>query len=269
MTTQRLNITATTQQVAVIAAACDLLTRINIGHLEYIGEELIGHELVDVDYTKKHAALCELKHELFGLAPSANLGIFNDKVPDRARVAWDIAKVLKAALRQGTPAPQDTAGMQPRITVEPAPARVPANSGAGLAATFAAHAGRTMFVCAWADYEERCGRARGGVELFDVAPATPHDFVCEGWKLLGAVETLNSCSLLLLLRRAALADGITESFYWGTKYAEDFAYGCAMSSMGHGVGWFDNHARFPLSLPHIETPELDAADYPEPAEDQR
>ena len=92
-----------------------------------------------------------------------------------------------------------------------------------------------MFVLQWADYEEKAGKGHSGENFFEVAPATPDEFIAEGWKYLGALEHVNGMSLLLLLRRAAIADGEKESAYWDTKHAEEFAFGCAMSAAGHGV----------------------------------
>jgi hypothetical protein len=34
--------------------------------------------------------------------------------------------------------------------------------------------------------------------------------------------------------------------------AKDFGHCLAMESIGHGVSWFDNHAKFPLHLPYFE-----------------
>jgi hypothetical protein len=36
------------------------------------------------------------------------------------------------------------------------------------------------------------------------------------------------------------------------KYVSDFGHYLAMQSLGHGVGWFDDHEHFELKLPLIE-----------------
>jgi len=252
-------ITCSLTQSAVIARACELLARVDIGHFEYIAEELIAHELSTVDYPAKYAALCRLKYELFDLSPSANLGLHNPKVPDRARIAWDIASVIRQTC-------VEAASTEPLVEVRDI--EEPKAKHHRLESDFARYAGRTMFVLQWADYEEKAGRGHSGSNFFEAAPATPDDFIAEGWKYLGAREHVNKMSLILLLRRAALADGATEFAYWTAKHAEEFAYGCTMSAAGHGVSWFDNHKRWDdFKNTHLDAIlELDPVDYPEPEE---
>jgi len=255
-------ITCSPEQAAVITRACELLARVDIGHFEYIAEELIGHEISTVDYRTKYVALCRLKHELFDLSPTSNLGLHNPKVPERARVAWDIASALRKTLVEPAAATE--------TPIEVRDVRFPAGRHSSLESDFARHAGRTMFVLQWADYEEKADRGYSGGDFFNLAPETPDEFIAEGWKYLGALEHVNRMSLLLLLRRAAIADGEKESAYWDTAHAEDFAYGCTMSAAGHGVSWFDSHKRWDdFKNVHLDAiPELDPNDYPELEEEE-
>lgn len=36
------------------------------------------------------------------------------------------------------------------------------------------------------------------------------------------------------------------------EYAREFGHYLAMQALGHGVSWFDDHARFDLTVPHSE-----------------
>lgn len=125
-------------------------------------------------------------------------------------------------------------------------------------------AARTFFVSAYADHaeesdssdneltdeerEERSSlpRPAGGEKWEDYAPETPplaYALAGELWALLGS---MNSCSVYVLAQSAALADRVLEID------PEEFGSDLAMQAMGHGVSWFDDHARFDLKIPHME-----------------
>lgn len=120
---------------------------------------------------------------------------------------------------------------------------------------------RALFVCAWVTAKEELGtNFPPRTEYMDVAPATPLLAVFSAYRLAGAVEQANGMNLLALLHKAAKADGIHGTSTLDSPsadYAESFGHYLAMESMGHGVSWFDDHARFELTLPDIEEPQLD------------
>lgn len=107
---------------------------------------------------------------------------------------------------------------------------------------------RTLFVCAWADEEENDGRSYPGQELFDVAPETPVTALVLAGVLLGRIEEQNHAPYYILIKRAADADAVTPE----EIDEEQFGYSLAMMALGHGVSWFDDHAKFDLKVPNIE-----------------
>jgi hypothetical protein len=149
-------------------------------------------------------------------------------------------------------------------------------------------AARAMFVQAWATREEetciycgmpadsssvcpdRCGEApphatqtyRG--DVMDIAPPTPDYARLEAARLLGKLEAANEPvmpTLIHILLAAYAADGHPLSDYepaiscrerWYDENAREFGSVVAMEALGHGVSWFDDHERFPLTVPAIE-----------------
>lgn len=130
---------------------------------------------------------------------------------------------------------------------------------------------RAFFVSAWADKQGHRGRNLAGQELMDIAPKTPkfaRDF---------ALMFAGQCgSLLVALNNAARADimelsSISQWTAYGDMteteraslddmvealkmdgYSRDFGHYLAMMGMGTGVSWFDDHAKFEISVPHVE-----------------
>lgn len=249
-------------QARVVESALSLYSRIQIGQLEYVAEALIGNRCCDKSYTAKYAELCRLKYNLFDLPVSANLGIHNPEVPDAARTAWDLSAAL-AQYRGGVVAGKGPTSKEPTPLIVPSPDL--GTCSATMEKVFAEHAGRAMFVSQWADYQERVlGNGIQG-EIMDLAPPTPDYFVAEGWKLLGALCDRNRpISLVHIILMAERADGKAEWSYWNEKDVGEFGHYIAMQHIGHGVSWFDSHAKFHLTIPHGEAPELDDATYPEP-----
>jgi hypothetical protein len=142
---------------------------------------------------------------------------------------------------------------------------------------------RTLFVCAYADAVENgeldAPGASMGEDWMNIAPETPPEFLHEAFRLIGRIEQLNRMSLVCLLAQAAKADGVVycEDLPDGSRrglveypdipdipdtareqytYVSQFGHCLAMQSLGHGVSWFDDHAKFELKTPHIENPEL-------------
>jgi len=125
-------------------------------------------------------------------------------------------------------------------------------------------AARAFFVSAYADHveeghstdneltdEEREERTSlpqpgGGGRWEDHAPETPPLAYALAGELWALLENLNSCSVYVLAESAALADRVREID------PEEFGSDLAMQAMGHGVSWFDDHARFDLKVPHME-----------------
>ena len=99
----------------------------------------------------------------------------------------------------------------------------------------------------------------------DAAPETPEYAREFAIQFSGRVIQANY-NLPSLLYAAAKADGIDtekthsedETQFWELpvnrfyNYAEEFGHYLAMQGLGHGVSWFDDHARFPLVVPHTE-----------------
>jgi hypothetical protein len=143
---------------------------------------------------------------------------------------------------------------------------------------FLTGAARAFFVTAYADYceeghshdndlsdDERVARLDlprpgPGEDWCDYAPPTPpnaYALAGELWFALGYVRDIfgtprnGPCGVYSLVEQACKADGLTpdecEAFD-----VEMFGHYLAMQSMGHGVSWFDDHAEFPIVVPHIE-----------------
>lgn len=119
---------------------------------------------------------------------------------------------------------------------------------------------RAAFVSAWADNQEERGKSFRRQHLEEIAPKkTPKAATQWAWKLIGRIEQANGKGLCALLFAAEKADGI-----WGAdlvrqietvasdEYARQFGHYLAMQALGHGVSWFDDHAQFPITIPHAE-----------------
>lgn len=82
---------------------------------------------------------------------------------------------------------------------------------------------RALFVCAWADKEERAGRSHSGEELTDIAPLTPEIAKLEAARLYGKIEAANRCDFACIMRAAFMADGKKEAPDNPGTFAEWFA----------------------------------------------
>ena len=138
------------------------------------------------------------------------------------------------------------------------PKRVKKNNGGAharaLHKTMVDAMGRALFVSAWADRQEERGKALHG-ELMDLAPRTSTEAKRAALRLEGQFQALNVGGLTVLLYKAAKADGMdayADGFYVSPDYARDFGHYLAMEALGHGVSWFDDHAKFDIKFPHIE-----------------
>lgn len=126
-------------------------------------------------------------------------------------------------------------------------------------------AARAFFVSAWADGAEEAGHSfGGGTNLDDVAPATPDEILDGADQFLDSLEKLNRASIGELYREAAAAPGRHSR----EPDPEEFGYYMAMQSMGHGVGWYDDHPTptggefsHPDVEVHVEVSEDDEDDF--------
>lgn len=113
---------------------------------------------------------------------------------------------------------------------------------------------RALFVSAWAQHEEerRDFAERGydgegsveGVDLMEVAPRTSPKAIKAAKEFAKKVEQANGTSLPALYQTAVAQDG-----HRTPPNPADFGHYLAREAMGHGVGWFDSHPEFPLSVP--------------------
>lgn len=128
-------------------------------------------------------------------------------------------------------------------------------------------AARAMFVSAWADAMEEAGRSDliSGVELYDVAPDTPAEARKAARALARAYERANGRKLKSLWKLAVTVPGK----HYREPTLDDFGYSLAMQSLGHGVGWEDNHPSFPLVIPPAELHVSDDEVYWEVPEPRR
>lgn len=138
---------------------------------------------------------------------------------------------------------------------------------------------RAFFVSAWADKQDmrystaktprtkpRATYVRAGQDLMDVAPKTPR--YARDFALMFAGKLP---SLLVAVNDAAWADAMSNACVespihrWEhpelekrveelktDEYLRTFGHYLAMQGMGHGVSWFDDHARFEINIPHVE-----------------
>jgi len=110
---------------------------------------------------------------------------------------------------------------------------------------FAEGAARAVYVQAWVDQQEEKGKRLRG-ELMDQAPATPLSAYVWAGELIGLLTALNKASIYMLGAEAAKAEGADDID------ANLFGHYLAMQALGHGVSWFDDHAKFPLKVPGME-----------------
>ena len=113
---------------------------------------------------------------------------------------------------------------------------------------------RAFFVSAWADRMEERGYNFSQRELMDEAPPTPRYALLAATKFAGHLEHANHLNLPAIIYQAAKADGVPDVYERGVHddLAREFGHYVAMQALGHGVSWFDDHAKFDLKIPHFE-----------------
>lgn len=144
---------------------------------------------------------------------------------------------------------------------------------------------RALWVTSYADWvenrieetdhdEEGAERLRDlqpgpGGDWNDVTPETPKSADQAAEDLTVLIERANNAStgdvpttLMDLYYRAVEADAEVAKapFVPDEKYAEMFGHYLAMQALGHGVTWFDDHAKFPIRIPSFEAHAFDSDD---------
>jgi hypothetical protein len=133
---------------------------------------------------------------------------------------------------------------------------------------------RALFVSTYVDWAEEMNRQGHDVEIaccgsdwMDVAPETTREAQDLAWYLLGRIEQANGTNIWALAAAAWRADFKSmdaEEFCCDRtlKFDKDFGHCLAMMAMGSGVGWWDDHVKFPLEVPYIETAFEVGLDWP-------
>lgn len=130
-----------------------------------------------------------------------------------------------------------------------------------LTSTIANSIARALFVSAYADYSEEVGNsAPAGADWNDIAPVTPAKAVLEAYRLIGAFEQINGASLLAIFNQACIANNIDFQKV-PEKFAKNYGFYIAMSSLGHGVSWTDDHNAYSISGKDIQHPLRENEDY--------
>lgn len=135
------NLRLTIEQAAAVSRACEMMTRIGIGQIEYLAEELRWGALLpyttapdpdvafNADRCDRVSDLCNaIKHEI-GFARNASRGIGHQHNPMPVRRAYEVQKVIDKALAEHrNPNPEFRGvhydGLGPRYTTDPAPEAV-------------------------------------------------------------------------------------------------------------------------------------------------
>lgn len=112
-----------------------------------------------------------------------------------------------------------------------------------------------LWASSWADHAEEHGcTSMSGQRIEDIMPPIPEEAYVLAKKCADSIEAANGKSLSELFDdavKADEADGLDSS---GAD--ESFGSDLAMQWMGHGVSWFDDHAEFPIKIPHGSGDEL-------------
>lgn len=118
-------------------------------------------------------------------------------------------------------------------------------------------AAAAFFVSAWGDKEEEAGRSYPGKDLMDVAPDTPDYVMKEAYRFIGALENANKRHIASIFHKAIEADVAEGKDVKNKDYPDLFGHYLAMEAMGHGVSWWDDHAKFEIVVPHVEFTQFD------------
>ena len=138
---------------------------------------------------------------------------------------------------------------------------MPVHSDSDFRDDFLEGAAKAFFVIAYAKYCEHnpnCDLPQPGAGgdwmncIPDQLPGNAYAMAGELWAGLAFRNPQVGCGVYSLANLAADADGIDHE----DLDAVDFGHYLAMQSMGCGTSWFDDHAKFPLSVPTTECGDL-------------
>lgn len=114
---------------------------------------------------------------------------------------------------------------------------------------------RMLFCSAWADFEENEFQTNFcRVEIWDAAPETPEFAKAAGLQYCTAIQKANSLGGSVEDAMEKLYQMAVEANEKKNRKSEEphrFGSDLALMSLGHGVSWFDDNARFPLRIPYI------------------
>lgn len=135
---------------------------------------------------------------------------------------------------------------------------------------------RTLWLLAWADYQEQVKENPLRGEIADQAPETPESVIRYAHYVAGKIHHFTGGkahdSLFFTFREALRADALNlvkgdeaitayiDKFQDSKDLQDRFGHCLAMMVTGQGVSWFDNHEEFPLRVPRIEFSYLDLSD---------
>jgi hypothetical protein len=92
MSTQKYTLTLDEEQANVLSQACELLSRIYMGQLNSIADCFVTMD--GIKYSELGDKLRELVPLVTGV-PNGFYAIHSKKLPDTARVAWDLHQVIR------------------------------------------------------------------------------------------------------------------------------------------------------------------------------
>lgn len=125
--------------------------------------------------------------------------------------------------------------------------------------TIANSIARTLFVSGYADFceENDCGRRPGpGGDWSNTAGKTPAEFNLMAYRLIGAFEQMNGASLICVFASACRENSV-EFKTPPQEFVTQYGHYMAMSSMGHGVSWTDDHEPHFMSDREVSYPMFD------------
>lgn len=90
----------TAEQGEVLVRALDFFSRIGIGQISEVWNllHMESHVRDEASHDAVRNALDFVKRELLGLESGASFGIFNGKVPEHYKTAWDLQQVIRHVL---------------------------------------------------------------------------------------------------------------------------------------------------------------------------
>lgn len=87
------------EQARIVSQATELLARLHLGQIGHVMDEIIMRADITVEQAERIRELSELLGTVItDMPPNASFGIGSPKVPDRARVAFDIYQAVRNRL---------------------------------------------------------------------------------------------------------------------------------------------------------------------------